>query len=259
MRTSIGTLVSLATLALSAPALAQETTPQTGTDAATSTEADPPSDITVTGGVTLVSDYRFRGVSFSDEDIAIQGTFNVNHSSGLYAGVWASSIEDSALFGHTEVDLYAGYTTEIASGTAIDVGLLYYYYPNGQSAAGNSDYFEPYASIKTTLGPVSAKLGAAYAFDQSALAGDNIYVFTDLGAGIPGTPVTLAAHLGYSDGSLAFGGSYWDWSLGADVALGSGFTAGVRYVDTDLDDLTGVPAADTLYDATVLFTLGVSF
>jgi uncharacterized protein (TIGR02001 family) len=245
MRTSMKGLMALALFSVSAPVFAQEA------------EADPPSDFTVTGGVTVVSDYRFRGVSFSAEDFAIQGTFNVNHSSGLYLGVWGSSIDDTPVFGHTELDIYAGYTTEIASGTAIDVGLLYYYYPNGE--LGASDYFEPYASIKTTIGPVSAKLGAAYAFDQSALAGDNIYVYTDLGLAIPDTPVTLAAHLGYSDGSLAFGGNYFDWSLGADFALGSGLTAGVRYVDTDLDDLTGIPAADTLYDETVLFTLGVAF
>lgn len=252
MRTSIKGLIALALLSAATPALAQDSTEA-------STEADPPSDFTVTGGATVVSDYRFRGVSFSAEDIAIQGTFNVNHSSGLYVGVWGSSLEDSALFGHTEIDIYGGYTTEVAPGTAIDVGLLYYYYPNGQSAAGDSDYFEPYASVKTTIGPVSAKLGAAYAFDQSALTGDNIYVYTDLGLAIPDTPVTAVAHLGWSDGSLAFGGSYWDWALGADVALGGGLTAGVRYIDTDLDDLTGIPAADTLYDETILFTLGVAF
>lgn len=248
MRTSMMGLSALALLSLAAPAIAQD-----------ATEADPPSDITVTGGVTLVSDYRFRGVSFSDEDIAIQGTFNVNHSSGLYAGVWASSTEDSPVFGSVEVDLYAGYTTEIASGTTIDVGLLYYYYPNGTNSAGNSDYFEPYASIKTTIGPATAKFGITYAWDQSALAGDNVYLFTDLGVGIPNTPVSLNAHLGYSDGSLAFGSNYLDWSLGADLALGHGLTAGVKYVDTDLGNFTGIPASDTLYDATVLFSIGVSF
>lgn len=253
MRTSIKGLIALALLSAATPALAQESTE------AASAEADPPSDFTVTGGATVVTDYRFRGVSFSNEDIAIQGTFNVNHSSGLYVGVWGSSLEDSPVFGHTEIDIYGGFTTEIASGTAIDVGLLYYYYPNGQDAFGNSDYFEPYASVKTTIGPVSAKLGAAYAFDQSALTGDNIYVYTDLGLAIPDTPVTAVAHLGWSDGSLAFGGSYWDWAIGADLALGGGLTAGVRYIDTDLDDLTGIPAADTLYDETVLFTLGVAF
>lgn len=246
MRTSIKGLVALALLSAATPVFAQA-----------SSETDPPSDVTVTGGVSVTSDYRFRGVSLSGEDFAVQGTVNVNHSSGLYGGIWASNLDDTPTFGEVEVDLYAGYTTEIAPGTAIDVGMIYYWYPDG---SGNSDYFEPYGSIKTTFGPATAKLGFAYAWDQSALGNDdNIYLYTDLGIGIPDTPVTLTGHLGYSDGSLAFGGSYWDWSLAADVALGSGFTAGVKYVDTDLDDFTGIPAADTLYDATVLFTLGWSF
>ncbi|MEQ1687092.1 MAG: TorF family putative porin [Sphingopyxis sp.] len=258
MRTSIKGLLTLSLLTFAAPAMADE-------------EADPPSDITVTGGISLVSDYRFRGISFSAEDIAVQGTININHSSGIYLGTWASSLDDTPVYGHTEVDIYAGYATEVAPGTTLDVGLLYYYYPNGDARAApvlpatvgvalNSDYFEPYASIKTTLGSVTVKLGAAYAWDQVALgSADNIYVFTDLGLGVPNTPISLNAHLGYSDGALALGSNYWDWSLGADWAVGRGLTVGVKYVDSDLNQLTGIPAADTLYDATVLFTIGASF
>jgi uncharacterized protein (TIGR02001 family) len=246
MRTSIKGLLTLALLSASVPALAQD--------------AAPPSDVTVTGGVSLVSDYRFRGVSFSAEDVAVQGTVNINHSSGVYLGAWASSLEDTAVFGHTELDIYAGYATEVAPGTTLDVGLVYYVYPNGQDAAGDSDYFEPYASIKTSFGPASAKFGVAYAWDQSALGdADNLYLYTDLGLAIPDSPVTLNAHLGYTDGALGFGGDYWDYSFGADFAAGGGVTLGVKYVDTDLDQLTSIPAADTLYDETVLFTLGVSF
>jgi uncharacterized protein (TIGR02001 family) len=253
MRPSIKGLFALALLSSAAPAFAQE-------------EA-PPSDITVSGGVTLVSDYRFRGISFTAEDPAIQGTINLNHSSGLYGGVWASNLEDTPVFGGVEIDIYGGFKTEVAPGATLDVGLLYYYYPNGDNSLPtvpptelNSDYFEPYVSLTGTLGPASVKVGAAYAWSQSALGdNDNIYLYSDVGIGIPDTPITLAGHIGYSDGSLAFGGSYWDWALGADVALGQGLTAGVRYIDTDLDDFTGIPAADTLYDATVLFSIGVSF
>jgi uncharacterized protein (TIGR02001 family) len=244
MRSSIQGLLGLALLSTTAPAFAQ--------DAA----EEPAPPVTVTGGVTVVSDYRFRGVSFSDEDFAVQPTITLNHESGAYIGVWGSNLDDTPVFGEVEVDLYAGYTTEVAPGTTVDAGVVYYWYPDG---TGNSDYFEPYASIKTTFGPATAKFGVAYAWSQSALGNnDNLYLYTDIGVGIPDTPITLVGHLGYSDGALAFGGSYWDWAVGADVSFAP-LTLGVRYVDTDLDDFTGVPAADTLYDATVLFTLGVSF
>jgi uncharacterized protein (TIGR02001 family) len=243
MRSSIKGLFGLALLSTAAPAFAQE-----------AEEPAPP--VTVTGGVTVVSDYRFRGISFTDEDFAVQPTVTITHESGLYGSIWGSNLFDTPVFGEVEVDLIAGYRTEVASGTNVDVGVTYYWYPDG---TGDSDYFEPYASISTTLGPASAKFGVAYAWEQSAIGdNDNLYLYTDLGVGIPNTPVTLVGHLGYSDGSLAFGGSYWDWALGADLSVAP-FTLGVRYIDTDLDDFTGIREADTLYDATVLFTIGVSF
>ena len=48
----------------------------------------------VNGGATIVSDYRFRGISQTDRRFAIQGTVSVSHASGFYATVWGSSIDD---------------------------------------------------------------------------------------------------------------------------------------------------------------------
>ena len=228
--------------AVSTPAAAQDVTPTN----------DVASGWSVTGGVTLVSDYRFRGISFSDEDPAIQGTINLEHESGFYVGTWASSIEDSPTFGHTEVDLYAGYGFDLAERTSLDVGLLYYVYPNGDDAFGNSDYFEPYASITHAIGPAEITVGAAYAWDQSAIGNDdNIYVYTGASTGIPNTPFSVSAHLGYSDGSLAPTGDYLDWSIGVSAVRGP-LTFGVSYVDTDLASAPNV-------DAGVVFSIGVSF
>ena len=56
--------------------------------------AAPPSNFTITGGATLTSDYRFRGISQTDKRFAIQGTLGVVHSSGFYIGTWGSSIDD---------------------------------------------------------------------------------------------------------------------------------------------------------------------
>ena len=52
-----------------------------------------PPDLTFSGGVSLVSQYRFRGLALSDEKPALQGTINLNHKSGPYAGLWASSTD----------------------------------------------------------------------------------------------------------------------------------------------------------------------
>lgn len=236
-----------------APLSAQEPAPPQAADAGPRDDLGETSNgFRLTGGVDLVSDYRFRGLSFSDEEPALQGSLNLEHGSGLYAGFWASSISPSPLYGDIELDLYAGYATEIASGTSIDVGLLYYVYPGGEDGFGPSDYFEPYASISHILGPVEATVGAAYAWDQAAIGNaDNIYLYGDLAAGIPNTPLTVSGHLGYSDGSLAPTGDYLDWSIGLAAVFGPA-TLSLTYVDTDLG---AVPGAD----ATLVAGLGLAF
>ena len=120
-------------------------------------ETDPPSAIEVSGNVAIVSDYRFRGVSLSGGDPAIQGGIDLTHESGFYVGTWASSIDDGGtdLLGDVELDLYAGWSGDVSDGVSVDVGLLYYMYPTGD-LGGDTDYFEPYASVGFTLGPAEA-------------------------------------------------------------------------------------------------------
>lgn len=224
--------------------------------------ADPPSrSLSVSGGVDLVSDYRFRGLSLSDGEVAVQPTINLTHDSGFYLGAWGSNIDVGPAGGDVEIDLYGGYETEIASGTRLDVGLTYYWYADADKAFGPSDYGEAAVRLSYLLGPVEAKGRIAYAWDQAALASDDsVYLSLGLSSGIPNTPVTLSAGVGYTDGALAAlapGGDYLDWSLGASATFGP-VTTGVKYVDTDIAK-TGVKAIDRRYDATLVFSLGVVF
>lgn len=238
--------IACAALALlsSVPAFAQE-------------EAEGP--VTVSGSVALVSDYRFRGVSQSDKGMAVQGGITLTHESGLYAGTWASNLGGWGRFGgsNMELDLFAGYALPLGEGTTLDVGLTWYMYPSG---ADTTDFAEPYVKLSHQFGPVKGLLGVAYAPKQEALGKvcsdaactvfnpgdkeDNLYVWGDISGAIPNTPVTLKAHLGYSDGNSGLGpngtsiaptGKYLDWMVGADAAIpGTPLTVGVAYVDTDI-------------------------
>ena len=236
MRTSKLALAAAMLLGLglaATPALAQD-------------ETDPPSDFTFTGYAQGVTDYRFRGYSLSGGDPALQGTINLNHSSGFYAGAWASSLDAnvSPFYGDLELDLYAGWTGTVASGLTVDVGVLRYVYPSNDGN-GPADYWEPYASLATTLGPVGAKLGVAYAPDQDALFGeDNLYLYTDLSAGIPNTPISLSAHVGYVDGiqapklltlQSATDDSGFDYSAGVTWNVTDKFSVGATYVGVEGD------------------------
>lgn len=211
------------------------------------------SGFSVSGNAAVTTDYRFRGIAQSGGDVAIQGGIDVSHDSGFYVGTWGSSVNFA---GGTEIDVYGGWSGDVTEGISADVGLLYYFYPDAGFGLGNTDFFEPYASISAELGPVEATVGAAYTFSGQSATGnnDNIYVYTDVGVGIPDTPVTLNGHLGYTDGSLSvFGNNYLDWSVGADYAITDKLTLGVAYTDTD------APAFKDFSDSSILATLSVSF
>lgn len=223
-------------------------------------KAESASGLTVSGNVALVTDYRFRGVSLSGGDPAIQGGIDIAHDSGFYIGTWASSIDGGPAYGEIELDIYGGWSGDVAEGIAVDVGLLYYVYPT-EDVGANVNYWEPYASITGTIGPFEATLGAAYAWDQDSLGSqDNRYIYTDLGTSIPNTPLSLSAHLGYTDGVLAppflagsIDDSGFDWSVGASMTVLGGLELGVSYIGVEGPSINGFT------DDTIVGTVGFSF
>lgn len=286
MLTSVRSLLAASILATSAfaaaPAMAQ----------------DAGSGITVSGNAAIVTDYRFRGVSLSDGDFAVQGGIDVAHDSGFYIGTWGSSLAsfdnmtelddgagtvglyDVGDYGAVEIDVYAGWSGDITDGLTFDIGALYYLYPNATNrdalvgALGPSgyptfggysdfdtDYLELYTSLGTSLGPVSATLGAAYAPEQDSLGGDdNLYIYLDLESGIPGTPLTLSGHLGYTSGVLApealatgTDDTGFDYSIGASFAFNENLSLGVAWIGTDATSI------DDFTDDAIVGTLSVSF
>ncbi|MDC8754351.1 TorF family putative porin [Erythrobacter sp. sf7] len=255
---------------------------------------EPASAITVSGSATLTSDYRFRGVSQTDEGLAVQGGITISHESGFYVGAWGSNLAGWGTFGgtNTELDLIAGFAFPVGEGT-LDTGVVWYMYPSG---ADTTDFAELYAKLSGDIGPLSLTAGVAYAPNQEALgkvfltgaaaaAGlpddpgdkeDNLYLSGDVVYGIADTPISLKAHLGYSDGNAGLGpngtsiaptGTYFDWSLGADVSPIEGLTLSVAYIDTDISAAESaylLPnfsklAGGQIADATVVFSVTASF
>jgi uncharacterized protein (TIGR02001 family) len=204
--------------------------------------------ITISGGVTVVSDYRFRGVSLSDKDFAVQPTLTIKHESGLYAGVWASNLAENA-GDDLEVDLYAGF----AGGDEVtyDIGATYYVYPGVSSF----NYLELTGKLGTTLGPVTIGTQLSYVPSQDNTGNqDNVYFGANAAFAIPDTPITLTGSIGTEDGAFSGGDEKVDWSLGASASF-SGFTAGVAYVDTNRRSIFALNDAK----AGVVFSLGFAF
>ena len=196
-------------------------------------ETDPPSDVTITGTAAIVSQYRFRGISQSNNQPVVQGSITVSHSSGFYVATWGSSASSSAYndspvdIGGTEIDVYGGFAKELGtSGVKVDLGVYGYFYPGSASINGGTsgNYYEFYGSLAKTVGPVAAKVGVYYAPPQKVFnlsvfspTRNNTYVYGDLSSGIPGTPVSVHAHLGHTGGGFDYVKPYIDYSIGAGV------------------------------------------
>ncbi|MBY8824971.1 TorF family putative porin [Sphingomonas colocasiae] len=222
-----------------------------------------PPAVTVSGSVALASDYRFRGVSQTDGDMAVQGGVTIAHESGAYIGAWGSNLSGWGTFGgaNLELDLIAGYKAKLGDNAALDIGAVWYMYPGG---ADKTDFVEPYVKLTGTTGPATLTAGVAYAPAQQALGrwyftgqdaangvynapgdkADNLYLWGDAAIAIGGTPLTAKAHIGYSNGNPGLGpnatsiaptGEYWDWSLGVD-AVWKNLTLGIAWVDTDISN-----------------------
>ena len=237
MRTTSFAAASGAALALAEPAAAEVPVPATGLE--------------IGGEAELLSDYRFRGISRSDEDPALRGSLTVSHDSGFYVGARGATLGGVDPFrlrdpqiedlGDVELDLYAGYGADLGAGLSADAGLLYYAF---LGAEGRTDYFEPYASLSYLLGPVEATGGVKYAPSQNGTGDeDMLYLFGEVEAGIPFTPVKLRAHAGRQDWGDY--GRYWNWSVGGGYTIGP-VELGLRYVDTDLPSLPNQDAGIVL-------------
>jgi len=241
------TTLALAISALAGGALAQS--------APAPAPAPAPATSPITANVTVVNDYRYRGMTQSNYKPAIQGGFDYAHESGFYIGNWNSSISwisDGYDTGATsrnvsaplEMDFYAGYKTElIGKGQVTDVGILQYYYatnnfpPNtctanttnssalGRNACGaNPNTTELYAAQNFAYGPLSGFFKVSYSLTNIfGIHNSKGSYYPDLtlnyDTGFEG--ITLNGHIGYQKvaGTKTVSGVKYDFSY-MDYKLG---------------------------------------
>ncbi|SRR5450830_169938 len=228
---------------------------------------DPPKpDNEVTFNAAVVSDYRYRGLTQTRFDPALQvGADYTNNPTGLYAGTWMSTIKwikDAGTVagtntkGPVEWDLYAGKRGDIGAGFTYDVGGLYYYYPTNtlaNSGVKNANTFELYGQVG--YGPGYFKYSQSLTNLFGNVDSKNSQYF-DLGANFDtfyGT--VLGLHVGHQSIKGSNAGvsnsqySYSDWKVGLSKTFDdlAGITLGVAYVGTNLKKgVQTTPASDGL-------------
>lgn len=222
-------LTALAMLGSAGAAFAQDTA-----------SAETPT-VTFTGTAGFVTDYRFRGVSLSDRDIAGQASITATSSIGLFASIWGSTIEPIGAYidkggnfnngSEQEIDLTVGFTKAFGNITPT-IGVIGYVYPGGKNVA----YYEPFISVAGTLGPVGVTVGFNYDPDQENTTEDNSYVYGLVSFAVPETPFTVKGSVGYEDGFFDYGSSgKFDFMVGVDAKY-KFLTLGVQYIGNDLDN-----------------------
>ena len=224
----------------------------------------------VTGNMSIVSDYRFRGISQTFLQPAIQGGIDYSHASGFYLGNWNSNVSGISFpDGSLEMDFYGGYKGSFDA-FSYDAGALYYYYP-GSGAGGTNKIDNTELYIAGGWGPVSLKYSYAVS-DFFGITDTKGAYYLD---GTVTWPVTkelsLVGHLGYQ-GGLKNGArvteidgsgphsSITDWKLGVTYDL-SGWALGASYISTNRDLTGGVAALSNrnISSDTLLLSVSKSF
>ncbi|BEI34386.1 TorF family putative porin [Polynucleobacter sp. HIN5] len=212
----------------------------------------------ISANVTITNDYRYRGISQTNYQPAIQGGFDYAHESGFYIGNWNSTINwvsnatSNGVQAPLEMDFYGGFKKElIAPGFASDFGVLQYFYPqtggNYNGMILNPNTTEIYAAQNFTFGPVSGFVKVNYSLTNIfGIPNSSGSFYPDLtvnyDTGIWG--ITANGHIGYqyiagqpvSSGPLLqpeTNISYTDWKLGLTKDFGGGLALSASYVSTN--------------------------
>lgn len=211
---------------------------------------EPASPWTVGGTVGFTTNYMFRGFTQTGDDPAIFGSFDVGHESGLYAGIWASSInggystpdanglnDDGA---NLEFDFYAGFANSI-NAFSYDVGAVYYMYPGANEATPapgdpttEANYYEFYMKTGYDFGFFSIKDGIYYSPDFGGQAEDSLYGYGGMDVPLPFLPfgMYLTGQIGYNEFlDTTFADDYWDYQGGVGASVW-GFDMTAMYIGT---------------------------
>ena len=207
----------------------------------------------VTGTVTVVSDYDFRGITQTAQDPALQGSIDWTSDTGIYLGAWGSNVD----FGDDvdvdiEVDLYGG----IRGGEDItwDLGIIWYTYMDGSEF----NYPEIYASVGYKW--LSGKLWYSDEFGGVDDNGEAYYIEGNASFPVAETGLGLTGHIGMSDGDYWDSvDGYFDWSVGVTYTLGH-FNLGLKYIDgSDLEEADGTPDDVFSSEARAVFSVSTTF
>jgi uncharacterized protein (TIGR02001 family) len=216
----------------------------------------------VSGNLGLTSDYRFRGVSQTQNAPAVQGGIDYNHVSGLYVGNWNSSVSSQMYTNGSgvESDVYAGFKKQVFGNFTLDVGSYNYFYPRA-GTNGSFDTNEVFVGIGYKE-LVSAKYSHAVS-DYFGIANSKNSYYVQADAAIPVVgKLSAVAHAGRTEVNNNSKYSYNDYNVGVAYDL-QGWNLAARYYINDNKTSTFMTAntvnGQQLYKDALVFSVAKSF
>jgi hypothetical protein len=216
----------------------------------------------VSTNLGAVSDYRFRGISQTQNAPAVQGGIDYTNKNGLYAGNWNSSVTSLVYTNGAglESDLYAGYKKEFG-GVTFDVGSYNYIYPRASIADGTKfDTNEAY--IGAARGPVSVKVSQSLG-DYFGIANSRGTRYFQADVAYPVAPKwTLTAHAGRTDVANSVQLDYNDYNVGATYDFQGWAISAKYYMNSALGSSVlgnNTVSGQDLTKNTVVFSASKSF
>lgn len=94
------------------------------------------------GSVGVTTNYIDRGITLSDDDFAVQASYDLSWANGINAGVWGSTVAEGGEFA-----IYAGYTHNIVADVNVSAGAIQYIYTDDV----NADYLEYNIAINSPV------------------------------------------------------------------------------------------------------------
>ncbi|NQV84578.1 MAG: hypothetical protein HQ494_12235 [Rhodospirillales bacterium] len=200
-----------------------------------------PGDFTSNFGV--FSNYTFRGISQTGDEPAIQGgidySIGLNKDVSLYLGVWGSNVDFSdSDDASVEMDWYGGFSGAY-KGVDVSLGVIYYSYPGALDSA-NYDFFEGNIALGYAINDkVSLGFGYNGTSENFGKSGSAHYFNGSVSYAVPISAVDLTfdANIGHQsiEKEAVFGvPDYWDWKIGASLALTKNIALNAFYTDTDI-------------------------
>ncbi len=228
-----------------------------------------PYGLSFSGSAAVTTDYRFRGMTQTETDPAVQAGFTLSHKSGVYFGLWGSNVNFGSGTPSLELDPSIGYAATLdsfSSKPVLDVGVVYYNYPSasdlswaelygkltfadvfvsGDSLLTNINYTNDYAAADTS----SWNINAAYSIPFGASGFGGV-------AGLGYTKVS-------DENKYSFNGddNYVDWKAGITYGFKSipGAAAELAAVGTNIDTKNMSNAQSRGVDTGAVLTLSKTF